>query len=303
MGCKAECQGRHAEIRTGPQQATAGHNSTAGHRRPPRATAGHRRPQQATAGQADINQVGFCVVATFKNEAEILAEWLSHYLNEGCAHFFLIDNGSTDDYARALRPFADKVELVVDATLKEGRQSDLYNHHFLHKVRQHRHCQWTVVCDLDEFIYARGAHGTIADYLLSLDATLNVTQVAVPWKLFGHNGYDTLERKEPASRVDAFTNRTNYDKATGFQGVREVRGSLKLGFSKSIVRSSALTRMDIHTAAVSHGRTIQSDGTTLAKEEYTTGFVPMNEEVLRASSLNLNHYNIRSLDYFTRKKR
>ena len=37
------------------------------------------------------------IVAIFKNESWILKEWIEHYLNQGVDHFFLIDNGSTDN--------------------------------------------------------------------------------------------------------------------------------------------------------------------------------------------------------------
>lgn len=38
------------------------------------------------------------VLAIFKNETMIIEEWMNHYLNEGVEHFYLIDNGSSDDY-------------------------------------------------------------------------------------------------------------------------------------------------------------------------------------------------------------
>ena len=234
----------------------------------------------------------FCIVAIFKNEAEILEEWLAHYLREGCARFFLIDNGSTDAYAPALRPFADRVELVVDAT--PHAQAALYNQHFLRKARAY---PWTVVCDLDEFIYARDKYSTIAAYLQSLES--DITQVAVPWKLFGSNGFNTAARPEPPSVIESFTKRTNYDKETGFQGVQRVHGAFKLNLCKSIYRSSAIGTLDIHRAPVTRGRTIQSNG----REVPAPGpFVPMNETTLIESQLHLNHYAIRSLDWFVRIK-
>jgi hypothetical protein len=37
------------------------------------------------------------VLAMFKNESSIIQEWLEHYLAEGVQHFYLIDNGTTDN--------------------------------------------------------------------------------------------------------------------------------------------------------------------------------------------------------------
>lgn len=37
-------------------------------------------------------------LAIFKNEAMNLKEWLDHHLWQGVEHFYLINNGSEDDY-------------------------------------------------------------------------------------------------------------------------------------------------------------------------------------------------------------
>ena len=56
----------------------------------------------------------FCIVAIFKNESEILDEWITHYLREGCSKFFLIDNGSSDNYIEKIAKYKDIVETVID---------------------------------------------------------------------------------------------------------------------------------------------------------------------------------------------
>lgn len=226
----------------------------------------------------------------FKNESEILKEWITHYLNEGCSRFFLIDNGSTDAYGITLNSFSDHVELIVDAT--RHAQAELYNKHFLEKTRAF---DWTLICDLDEFVYARDKHTTIRGYLHSVDA--DVTQVVIPWKLFGSNGYNDGEI-EPPSVIDNFTKRANYDKESGFQGVSQIDGDMKFNLVKSLQRTAAVERFDVHRSSMASGRAIQSNG-----EEMVDGpFAPMNETTLMASQLHLNHYAIRSWDWFSRIK-
>lgn len=46
------------------------------------------------------------VAAMFKNEADILSEWMEHHMWQGVEHFYLITNNSTDRWAEALLPFA-----------------------------------------------------------------------------------------------------------------------------------------------------------------------------------------------------
>lgn len=231
---------------------------------------------------------GFCIVAIFKNESEILHEWIEHYLREGCSRVFMIDNGSTDAYQPVIERFSQHVEVVIDDT--RHAQNMLYNKYFLHKVKDY---EWTLVCDLDEFIYARKQYPTIDAYLKSLSR--DVTKVFVPWKMFGSNRF----HMEPPSAIESFTKRTDYDKVTGFQGVIRVKGSLKYGFVKSFVRVSALETLDTHHSKTNGGLCIQSNGSIVAGDE---PFAPFNEAVLAESALHLNHYVVRSLDWFTRVK-
>ena len=48
------------------------------------------------------------VLAQFKNETMNLKLWLDHHLWQGVQHFFLIDNGSTDNPTRILQEYIDK---------------------------------------------------------------------------------------------------------------------------------------------------------------------------------------------------
>lgn len=67
------------------------------------------------------------VGAIFKNEAHILEEWIQHYLAEGVDHFYLIDNGSTDNFMEILNRYTDKVTLYSDDT--RYRQDERYAQH------------------------------------------------------------------------------------------------------------------------------------------------------------------------------
>ena len=169
--------------------------------------------------------MSFCVVAIYKNESEGMNEWLTHYVNEGCEKFYLIDNGSTDDCQQVLQKYKDMICLVHDPT--KHAQAQLYNTHFLDKIHKHK---WVVLCDLDEFIYSRRQYKTIKSYLESLDN--NISEISIPWKMFGSNGFNTIDLKEPASVIKNFTKRTDYKKNAGFHGVHEIRGDIKHIFCK-----------------------------------------------------------------------
>ena len=50
--------------------------------------------------------------APFHNEALNLPEWLAHHLNMGVEHFLLMEHQSTDDWEKAIAPFADVVTVI-----------------------------------------------------------------------------------------------------------------------------------------------------------------------------------------------
>ena len=45
------------------------------------------------------------VAAVFKNEAPILKEWILHYLKWGVEHFYLVNDGSTDNYLEIIKDY------------------------------------------------------------------------------------------------------------------------------------------------------------------------------------------------------
>ena len=233
----------------------------------------------------------FCIVAIFKNESAIMEEWLNHYIKEGCSKFLLIDNGSTDNYLPILKKYRNMVVLAKD--LKKHAQEELYNKCFLKAVQYYK---WTIVCDLDEFIYSRKKFRTIKDFLNSIDN--NVSQISIPWKIFGSNGYNTLDKKEPKSAIAVFTKRMFYDKKSGFQGVHEIKGNIKMDLCKSIARSDRIKRIKIHDHELHHDFTIDSN----YQRQKSGVFTPCNETILNSANLHLNHYAIQSFAWFKRVK-
>jgi hypothetical protein len=165
------------------------------------------------------------IVGIFKNEAHIMQEWLTHYLNQGVEHFYLIDNGSTDNWQSEIEGFP----VTIKSDSEKNAQYKLYNKYFLEVVK--KKSEWMMVVDLDEFLYARNKFKSIPEYLKSLDK--EITSVRVPWKIFGSNGHE----KQPDGVVSNFT-KTN-------------------GAYKSQVKS--ITKTDvIHSIAV-HFYTVRSN--------------------------------------------
>lgn len=237
--------------------------------------------------------MSLCLVASLKNEGDILEEFLRHYVRQGVAHFFLIDNGSTDNSSLLLQPHVERglVTLVHDG--QRHAQASLYNKYF--KLAVKAAYTWVLVCDLDEFVYARKGHVDIPAYLATVSP--EVMQIAIPWKLFGSNGLIV----QPASVVDSFTRRSNYDKVANLQGVDRA-DTQNFSVCKCIARTSHLTHMGVHSHSTTFSHTISAADLQGLPALHRNSFSPTSESLLEESSLHLNHYCIQSLDWFMHVK-
>ena len=142
------------------------------------------------------------VVAIFKNESNIITEWLEHYLAEGVNHFYLIDNGSTDNYQKLIESYIKEKLVDIKVDDRPHMQVEHYNS-YLDKIK--KESEWVMVVDLDEFIYSRLSYTTISDYLKSIPNT--IAQIYVPWKMFGSSG----QIIQPSCCIDTFRLRTIYN--------------------------------------------------------------------------------------------
>ena len=235
-----------------------------------------------------------CLVAIFKNESHILKEWIEHYLNQGVDKIFLVDNGSTDSYYSILHPYIStgKVDLVLDN--KKHAQIELYNKHFLHKCRAY---EWVIVCDLDEFIYGRKYCNSIKDFLSKVHPSFS--QIFIPWKMFGSNGYDTMTQEQPSIVISNFTKRINNDdiRHNRFRSFI-YRGHIKYIYSKTIIRTKYLLKFDVHCSHTSNNKYMTSYVLQNNHIHPNKNFVEINENIIENSALHLNHYAIQSLNWF-----
>jgi hypothetical protein len=214
-----------------------------------------------------------------------LNEWITHYVNEGIDKIFLIDNCSTDDYKPILEPFINSgiVELIIDN--RRYSQALICNSY----IEKYKHYEWTLHCDLDEFIYSRKGFKTIKEYLKSVHN--DTSQICIPWKMFGSNGYDTLEKEQPKSVIHSFNKRGIYDFS------KRIEGTIgQTSYCKSIFRTNLISKMDVHEHEMIRGNTDKLSSSSLAG--VLTGFVPTHETLLTEMPLHLNHYAIQSLTWF-----
>jgi hypothetical protein len=200
----------------------------------------------------------------FKNEKLSMKEWLMHYLHHGADHFYLIDDGSTDDYLTVLQPFIDQGVVTLFSALFPyylGRQRAMYNRFILPRLKE---TEWLLMVDMDEFLWSSQSV-KVTDILKTCR---HLGQIQVIDQIFGSNGFV----EQPHSVVDSFTKRQ-----------REPRGHLKYFVNTTFEFSS----LNVHHATFQDA------------ERYENG---RYFQMFDRSVFVVNHYSCQSREFWNNVK-
>jgi hypothetical protein len=121
------------------------------------------------------------VLAQFKNETMNLKLWLDHYLWQGVQHFYLIDNGSTDNPMSILNDYINKGLVSYFYRPKKASQVQNYRNIFAKHIWIQTY--WLAVVDLDEFLY--GVDNKLSTKLKSLEY---YNLIYCNWFVYGTSG-------------------------------------------------------------------------------------------------------------------
>jgi hypothetical protein len=97
------------------------------------------------------------VAAIFQNESKYLTEWIDYHQIIGVDHFYLYNNGSSDNFMDILKPYIDEgvVEVVdfpntcLDKPWNYGTQPACYRAAL---ERSRGESKWLCIIDIDEFL-------------------------------------------------------------------------------------------------------------------------------------------------------
>jgi hypothetical protein len=121
------------------------------------------------------------LLAIFKNEEDSLALWMDHYCWMGVDHFYLIDNGSTDNSLKVLQPYQEKGIATIFSLPEKHKQQEHYQYVYDKAIKNNS--EWVIVADLDEFWYVKDS--TIKDRLKQFG---QYQVIQSKWRMFGSNG-------------------------------------------------------------------------------------------------------------------
>jgi glycosyltransferase involved in cell wall biosynthesis len=138
------------------------------------------------------------MAAIVKNEGRYLREWIEFHRLMGVEHFYIYDNGSTDNTPEILEPYVRTG--LVTATAWPGQVQQLLAYvHAIGKAREDG-VEWLAVIDADEYLWTpRGSTiGEDGKPLYNVSDVLaapqfdggDVPAIAVNWSVFGTGGHD-----------------------------------------------------------------------------------------------------------------
>jgi glycosyltransferase involved in cell wall biosynthesis len=215
-----------------------------------------------------------------KNEGKYIEEWMEHYISQGVEHFYIIDNGSTDNTIEVLNKYNDIVTLFNDTRQYPQKQETMMNDHFLSVIKKSR---WTMIVDADELMFGK-YNKTVRQHLENV--ANNISCIYVIWKMY-------YGKEDSVEKMKDIKTRFNYDHLNKF----DMNLKYFMMFGKSIFRPDRLKipLIRVHKQ-VMNGDTIDNFNIVhkVFPDTIRKNCKHINEESLNSSPLHLNHYFIKT---------
>ena len=133
---------------------------------------------------------GNVIVGCMKNEAPYIVEWVAYHRAIGVDNFLIYTNDCTDGTSEIL----DRLQQlgVLQHRNNDDWKGNSPQQSALNKALKEpviQNAEWIAHIDVDEFINIRCGNGTLADFFAAVP---DATNVAMTWRLFGHNGVTQL---------------------------------------------------------------------------------------------------------------
>ena len=180
------------------------------------------------------------VLAIFKNEAKSLNLWIRHYIWMGVDHFFLIDNGSTDNSVDVIRRSWDESVVSVFSRPEKHKQvehcKDIYS-----TADIPNQTTWLIMADLDEYWYSPGG-ATLAENLHSAQEE-DIAIIYGNWRMFGSDG---LQNQPPDIRTSIVHRQPDLHSNTKtiFQTANVDKEGIEIHFVNTALSESHIKRND-----------------------------------------------------------
>ncbi|MGR3322731.1 MAG: glycosyltransferase family 2 protein [Pseudooceanicola sp.] len=155
----------------------------------------------APARDLPPGSTGNVIVGCMKNEAPYILEWIAYHRAVGFDSFLIYTNDCTDGTDAILKRL-DEMGILHHRD-NDGWKGNSPQQHALDAALEEpvmRNAAWIAHIDVDEFVNIRCGNGTLQDFF---DAAPEATNVAMTWRLFGHNGITRFEDRFVIEQFDA----------------------------------------------------------------------------------------------------
>ena len=236
---------------------------------------------------------GNVIVGCMKNEAPYILEWVAYHRMIGVDNFLIYTNGCTDGTDALL----DRLQAlgIVQRRDNDAWQGNSPQQHALDASLSEplvEQADWVIHIDVDEFINIRVGDGTLADFF---DRVPDATNVAMTWRLFGHNG---VERFEDRLVIDQFDQAApkfcpKPHTAWGFKTMTKNIGAYE---KLSCHRPNKLGETPAQPV-----KWVNGSGREMTENYHETGW-RSDMRTIGYDMLQLNHYALRSAESFLVKR-
>jgi len=139
------------------------------------------------------------IAAIFKNEGLFFREWLEYHRLVGVEHFYLYNNGSSDDFRLLLESYIQKgIVTLIDWPDRPGKLSDTAKYRWVHNIqipayedaisRSIQETKWLALIDIDEFLVPK-----LTETMKPLLEQYEVfPAVRLYWQVYGTSGVKEL---------------------------------------------------------------------------------------------------------------
>ena len=236
---------------------------------------------------------GKVIVACMKNEAPYIVEWIAYHRAIGIDHFLIYTNDCSDGTDQILQRL-DEMGIVQHRKNDDWKGKSPQQHALNRAMKEPLvvMSEWIVHIDVDEFINVRTGTGTLDDFFARVP---DATNVAMTWRLFGHNG---ITRLKDAFVIDQFD--TCAPKFCP-------KPHTVWGFKTMIKNIGAYGKLSCHRpnkldlARQDQVKWVNGSGQDMTREAIRNGW-RNSKKSIGYDLLQLNHYALRSAESFLIKR-
>ena len=190
-----------------PPLAIANYNKLVGGRFAPHNNTGRVNEEELAAQYTPVpkrklpkGNSGNVVVGCMKNEAPYIIEWIAYHLAIGVDNFLIYTNGCEDGTSELLDRLQE-IGVLQHRNNDDWRGNSPQQFALNQSLKEPliENAEWIIHIDVDEFINVRTGNGTLADFI---EQVPDATNIAMTWRLFGHNGVTRFLDKPVIEQFD-----------------------------------------------------------------------------------------------------